>query len=148
MTNRFIGKKVTRLQRRFTFSPSHLLTSSRGFTIIELLVAVGLFSVVVAIAVGGFARALRTQRQTQLLLAANSNASEVLESIAREIRTGVAFLSLEGELRGFVFVNARQDFVRYFWRDNALWRQVGFPPPGMPSTAGKITGDNVRITDA
>lgn len=57
----------------------------------ELLVAIALFSILVTIGVGGFAKALRTQREVAGLLAAESNASVALEQIAREIRTGDLF---------------------------------------------------------
>ena len=63
----------------------------RGFTLVELLVALSVFSIIISIAVGGFVRALRTQRQTIGLLASNSNASLTIEQMAREIRTGLRF---------------------------------------------------------
>jgi prepilin-type N-terminal cleavage/methylation domain-containing protein len=63
----------------------------RGFTLIELLIAVSLFAIAVAIAAGGFVRALRTQRQLIALISANSSASLAIEQIAREIRTGSGF---------------------------------------------------------
>jgi prepilin-type N-terminal cleavage/methylation domain-containing protein len=122
MRYRLKGGKVIRLKGRrvensprifefFTFSPSHLLTSRRGFTLIELLVSIGLFSVVVSIAVGGFVHALRTQRQAQLLLAANSNASAALEIMAREIRTGQNFK--QSSASALTFTNANGKTVTY-----------------------------------
>lgn len=63
----------------------------KGFTLAETLVAVGLFSIIVTIAVGGFVNALRAQRQVAALIAAQSNASLALEQMAREIRTGYLF---------------------------------------------------------
>ncbi len=63
----------------------------KGFTIVELLVAIALFSILVTIGVGGFVNALHTQRQVAGLLAAESNASVTLEQMAREIRTGDLF---------------------------------------------------------
>ena len=68
--------------------PKHAAVS--GFTLVELLVAIGVFSILISVAVGTFARALRTQRQTAALIAANSNASLVLEQMAREIREAPA----------------------------------------------------------
>jgi prepilin-type N-terminal cleavage/methylation domain-containing protein len=65
--------------------------SRSGFTLIELLVAIGLFTIIVAIAVGGFTNALRTQRQVSSLIATQSNVSLALEQITREIRTGYLF---------------------------------------------------------
>src|SRR5579863_5544609 len=71
-------------------------TQRRGFTLIELLIAVSLFAIAVAIAAGGFVRALRTQRQLIALVSANSSASLAIEQIAREIRTGTDFTCSTG----------------------------------------------------
>jgi prepilin-type N-terminal cleavage/methylation domain-containing protein len=89
------------------------MTSSRrsGFTLVELLVAMTVFSIVIAIATGAFIRALRTQRQLVAFAAANSNVSLVLEQIAREIRVGRDFRqSSDTEI---TFTNARGEEVTY-----------------------------------
>ena len=65
--------------------------NQRGFTLAELLVAIGVFSVLMAIGVGGFVHALHTQREVAALIASQSNASIALEQMAREIRTGYLF---------------------------------------------------------
>jgi len=84
--------------------------ASRGFTIIELLVAMGLFIVFMVIASGTFIRALRTQRAIVALIAANDNVSLSMEQMAREIRTGTSF-SLSGN--DLSFVNAAGVGVTY-----------------------------------
>lgn len=71
--------------------PGNKRKLNRGFTLIESLVAVGLFGLIISVAVGGFVKALRTQSQVTALLAANGNASLAIEQIAREIRTGYNF---------------------------------------------------------
>lgn len=62
-----------------------------GFTLVELLVAIALFSIVVTIASSGFVNALRTQRQVASLISTQSNVTLVLEQMAREVRTGYLF---------------------------------------------------------
>jgi prepilin-type N-terminal cleavage/methylation domain-containing protein len=62
-----------------------------GFTLVELLVAIALFSIVVVIASSGFVSALRTQRQVASLISTQSNMTLVLEQMAREVRTGYLF---------------------------------------------------------
>ncbi|MBS3903257.1 MAG: type II secretion system protein [Anaplasmataceae bacterium] len=62
-----------------------------GFTLVESLVAVGIFATVISLAAGGFVQALRTQRQLEGVISANSNASLAIEQMSREIRTGRAF---------------------------------------------------------
>ncbi len=63
----------------------------KGFTLVELLVAIAVFAIVVTIASSGFVNALRTQRQVASLISTESNMSLVLEQMAREERTGYLF---------------------------------------------------------
>ena len=70
--------------------------SRHAFTLIETIIAIGLFSVLVAIGVGGFTTALRSQRQAGALLGAQSNVSVAVEQMAREIRTGYLFCHVPG----------------------------------------------------
>lgn len=63
----------------------------KGFTLVETLVAIALFTILVSIAAGGFTNALHTQRQIAALIAAQSNAGLALEQVAREVRTGYLF---------------------------------------------------------
>lgn len=62
-----------------------------GFTLIELIVAMGLFAVIVTIAVGGFANAIKAQRQAAALISTNSNVSLAIEQMMREMRTSADF---------------------------------------------------------
>ncbi len=63
----------------------------QGFTLVELLVSIGVFMVIITIVVGGFVRALHTNRQSSSLIAVNSNIAIVLEAMAREMRTSSNF---------------------------------------------------------
>jgi prepilin-type N-terminal cleavage/methylation domain-containing protein len=73
-------------------------TNSRhAFTLIETIIAIGLFSILVAIGVGGFTTALRSQREAGALLGAQSNVSAAVEQMAREIRTGYLFCHVPGD---------------------------------------------------
>jgi len=62
-----------------------------GFTVVELLVATGIFATLVTIAVGVFIQALRTERILLHLMAINNNSGSAIEQIAREVRTGYRF---------------------------------------------------------
>ncbi len=62
-----------------------------------MLVTVGLFTIIIAIAVGGFTNAIRTQRQVSSLISAQSNVSLALEQMSREIRTGYYFCHTPGD---------------------------------------------------
>lgn len=124
-----------------------LIREHQGFTLVELIVAVGLFSVIVSIAIGGFVRAFRTQRQVAGLIVANSNVSLALEQMAREIRTGRNFCRPDAQGNPtcppspsdrLVFVNSAAETVTYRLNGDVIERGVG-------SIFENITGDNVNI---
>ncbi len=136
---------------RPTAPPGRACTRARllmGFTLVDLLVAIGIFSVVASIATGGFINALRTQRQISALLAADSNVSLALEQMAREIRTGSNFClpnitdCLPNEL---VFNNAKGERVNYRLATDG----TGTIEKGVTNSNGtkfsKITGGNAKI---
>lgn len=71
--------------------------SRSGYLLIELLVAITIFSVIVTVVADSFVNVLRTQRQVAALSAAQSNLGVVMEQMAREIRTGSFFcISADG----------------------------------------------------
>lgn len=90
-----------------------------GFTMIELLVAMGLFSIVVSIASATFVQSLRAQRQIVALMAANDNAGLALEQIVREIRTGKEFSTVGTSLS---FINYLNESVTYNLNGQAIER--------------------------
>jgi len=70
---------------------AHLRTThgrARGFTLMELLVVMSIFSTVVLIASDVFMISARTQRKIYGLERAQSDARYTMEAMAREIRTG------------------------------------------------------------
>src|SRR3989344_9647798 len=93
--------------------------SRKGFTMIELIVAMGIFLILISAATSVFVQALRTQRAIVALMAANDNASLVLEQMAREIRVGYNFQTnvSEDEL---TFVNAYNELVIYRLNNQAI----------------------------
>lgn len=68
------------------------LTSMRGgYTLVEFIVATGLFVVIIAIVSSIFVQSMRTQRMLNALMEVQSNASLSIEQIMREVRTGYSF---------------------------------------------------------
>lgn len=62
--------------------------SQSGFTLIELIVSLGVFSVVITIAVGALLMLVATNEQLQGEQSVMTNLSFALDSMTREIRTG------------------------------------------------------------
>lgn len=64
-----------------------IFSNESGVSIIELLVALGIFSIFIAMAVSGFVQAVSGQKLVLLLMEANDSASLAIEQMSREIRT-------------------------------------------------------------
>lgn len=109
-----------------------------GFTIAELIVAMGVFLILLSIATGSFIQILRTQRATVSLLAANANASLAMEQISREIRTGGVFSLSNGELH---FTNSKNEPVIY--KVNSATEKIERSNDGI--TFNEMTADNVKV---
>ncbi|MDD5711046.1 MAG: prepilin-type N-terminal cleavage/methylation domain-containing protein [Candidatus Colwellbacteria bacterium] len=99
-----------------------ITNTARGFTIIELLVAMTVFLIVVGITSGIFIRTIRTQRIITDMSASLNNITLALEQIAREARTGYMFRSLtDSELE---FTNAQGELVKYLLDEDQIQRSV------------------------
>lgn len=62
-----------------------------GFTLVEMIVSLGLFSIVVTVAVGALLVLIATNEQLQAEQSVMTNLSFALDSMTREIRTGTHF---------------------------------------------------------
>ncbi len=151
-------KKIRKKLSSFFFP----FVSSRGFTLVELLIAVTLFAVVISIVSASFIQALKVQRSIVAVINANDNVSLVLEQMAREIRTGHSFCTKNFPIfnnpdisseycmdladNELVFVNAFNRVVWYKFEYGALWKEeenVHVLGAGRDYT--KLTADSVRI---
>ena len=84
----FIPLEITRPASPLGARASARARSLTGFTLVELIVAMGIFLTVIAVASGIFIQSVRTQRSISEMMAMNSNASLALEQIMREVRSG------------------------------------------------------------
>ena len=109
-------RKAFRNKKEITLSTTKGLAPSatEGFTTIELLVAITLFIILITLAAATFFQALKTQNVIVKLVASNDNAAQIIEQMAREIRTG-AFTTVENPSGTNVleFTNANGEFVTY-----------------------------------
>ncbi len=61
---------------------------NRGFTLIEMLVSVAVFSMVMVVALGALLALSEANRKAQLLSEATNNFNSAIDSMSRTIRTG------------------------------------------------------------
>lgn len=114
----------------------------RGFTVVELIIAMGLFVILLGIVSGSFINALRTQGRIVALVAANDNANSSLEQMAREIRTASQF-DLRNQGADLYFVNYKDEEITYRLVEGSIQRAVEVD--GVEVSNKKITADNVAV---
>lgn len=98
--------------------------NKRGFTLIEMMVAIGILTVIVVLSIGIFSRFMRLQEsatQTQILLEGMRSSLELMN---REIRTGFGstYVVADGAGSGVLFRNQDGVCVHYRWKDGGLER--------------------------
>lgn len=130
--------------------------NEKGFTVIELIVAMGVFVVIVTVAVGTFITVVRNERKLTSLMEVNNNAGGVLEQMAREIRTGYRFCDTTGQnpdapcalfAQSLAFTNYQGKAVTYEYdgvRHVVTRSEDGGDP--RPMTAGDVTVTRLDFT--
>lgn len=113
------------------------MKDSRGFTLLEMLVSVGVFAIFVGLGAGLFLSVLRGERHAAAFRAMEENIRFSMEAMSREMRTGKGFSLLGSELS---FTNARGDSVRYRLKGGVIERSAdgGF-------SFGRMTSDRVNV---
>ena len=117
---------------------------NRGFTLIELIVALGLFSIIMVITTGGFVRFLKTERQASSFTFVNNNLGAAIEQMAKEIRTGKNFCADGQSCQSpdvLSFVNSKGVEVTYCLESGAVKRNEGQDC----SSGQEITGSKVSV---
>ena len=125
-----------------------------GQTLIEMLIAMFIFSMFIAISVGGFAQSLATQRVVLKMTSASNNMSLSMEQMLREMRMGSNYVTNGGNditfLRSSVDPNTSQviaQTVTYAWDKNAGILTRSIQNGSNPITLTQpFTASNVAIT--
>ena len=134
-----------------------------GSTMIELLVAMSIFAIFVAIAIGGFIQSLSSQRLILKLMSATDGMTFPLEQISREVRVGSDFQSSgpNNFVNNFYFNRVEgsgvegedQEYQIMYSYDSAshsIVRKKTLLINGSPSGTSyeeKITPDNIQVDD-
>lgn len=116
-----------------------------GFTLVELMVAVGLFAVVMLLASGAYLMMIGLNQQAQVITTGIDNLSFALETMTRNIRIGSHYScgGLGGDCTGggtsITFTNPQGVSVTYGMSGSALTQTVG-------GTLSQLTDSSVTIT--
>lgn len=117
--------------------------SHAGFTLVELLVSLALFSIVVMISIGTLLSLVDANRQAQNLTSVANNLNFAVDAMARSISTGTDYYCGSGAVgNGWSSGSARDcassesdqwlrfedddgDTITYYMQSGALWRIKG-----------------------
>lgn len=113
-----------------------------GFTLIELIVAIGIFGLVVTMTVSIFVVALISQRRIISLRNIEDSARFALESMAREIRTGKNF---GGGVNSLSFTNAKGESVIYRLNNKTIEKSSDGGANYSIVTGPEVTVDNLNF---
>jgi len=84
-----------------------------GFTLIELIVALGVFMVVMTITLSAFLNIMDIQKKTEAFRKVNDNLNFAMEAMMREIREGKGYSAADCSGADFCFTNKDGKAVKY-----------------------------------
>jgi len=113
-----------------------------GLTLIELIVAIGIFGLVVTMAVSIFVIALVSQRRIISLRNIEDNGRFALESMTREIRTGK---KLGGSVNSLSFTNAKSESVVYRLNNQTIEKSSDGGANYSAVTGSEVTVDYLNV---
>jgi prepilin-type N-terminal cleavage/methylation domain-containing protein len=127
--------------------------SNKGFTMVELIVAMAVFIVLLTVAVGTFVKIMRTQRGLIDRMAVNSNTGLVLEQIVREIRTGYFFCgdgtsACNESGSSISFINHEGKSISYSLSGGAIIQTIGGNSVVLTAADVLIKDLNFQVTQA
>ncbi len=125
------------------------MTNTKGYTLIELMVAVGLFSIIMLLASGAYLMMINLNQQAQNISNGIDNLSFALETMTRNIRTGSAYscgvFGNDCPSGGTTFTFKNQDGVNITYSlSGTSLQQVTNGPTG--SSQSLLTDSSVNIT--
>lgn len=139
-------KKRFQCYRNFEFCIFNFKSKKSGFTLLEMLVSVGIFSVVVITAISVLISIRDAQQKAGNIQNIQDNIRFLMEFMTKEMRQGSQYTGtgcVLDECTGFSFLSATGQTVGYCLEASVIRRTVG----GIQCSAGSaMTSSNAQIT--
>ena len=84
------------------FRTSKIKRLTRAFTLVEMIVALGIFSIVAVVALGALVKIISANKKAQTLQASITNLSFALDSMSRELRVGSKYYCEKNPSFGYI----------------------------------------------
>lgn len=142
------------------------LNTQRGFTLVEMMVAVALFAVVMTISVGALLALVDANRKAQAVQSVMNNLNIALDGMVRNIRMGITYHCDDttefskavlatrgdcvsgGELAFEAFGNDIEDNTDqwvYWFEDGRIWKSEDARDTALPITAPEVVIDSFQV---
>jgi len=116
-------------------------SNNNGFTIIEMVVAVGVFAIVITVSLAAFLNVSDIQRKAEALRVINDNLNFSLETMMREIRSGSNYRVGTGGTSLTITSGSGGDII-YRLNNSRIEKSAG-ASPFIPLTAPEINITNL-----
>ncbi|MBI4692294.1 MAG: type II secretion system protein [Candidatus Terrybacteria bacterium] len=111
---------------------------NKGFTLIEMIVAVGVFTVAITLSLASFLNISAIQKKAEAFRLVNNNLNFALEAMVREIKTGSNYSSIDGS--SLIITNSSEINITFFLENNQIKRQIeGDDPLALTTPEVQIT---------
>jgi prepilin-type N-terminal cleavage/methylation domain-containing protein len=115
--------------------------NEKGFTLVELLVAAVIFSILILAATGIFVKIMNVQKKALAIQEVQDNISYTMEMISKEIRMMSEITTKNTASDTLVFKNSKEEDIVYSLISEQLTRKKGIEIPQA------ITSVNVDVTE-
>lgn len=116
-------------------------TPQRGFTLLEMIVSVGLFAIVMMVATGAYFTLIALDRQARVTNEIVNNLSFAVDTMTRGIRTGTNYQCLNGTRDAFGN-STNGDCTQFSYTDTGLGMKVTYYLEAN-GTIGRCEGNGV-----
>jgi prepilin-type N-terminal cleavage/methylation domain-containing protein len=124
-------------------------SSHTGFTLIELIVSLGLFSMVIVVAAGSYMSLIALDREVRISNELVTNLSFAVDSMSRSIRTGTEYKCTPGDSNGNSISGNCHEFSYKDYKDCTItYRNSGGTLVQSISGTGCSVGTDIPLTDS
>jgi prepilin-type N-terminal cleavage/methylation domain-containing protein len=124
----------------FLKSQKNIAKNQQGFTLVEMLVSIALFSIVIVVCMGSILTIVDVNRKSQSLSIVMNDLNFVLESMTRSIKTG-EITDFSNDDITIIDQNGRE--IIYRFNNGKIERSIGTPAEYI-----SLTSNQIEITQA
>lgn len=124
------------------------IQKNKGFTLVELLVSIAIFSIVLIVVMGSIITIIDTNRKARSLTIVMNDLNFVLESVTRTIKTGeITYPNSDGADTRITVVNQDEEEITYEFdaENGVINKTVGSGGTPIAVTSNDININNVRF---